>query len=343
MCIRDSRQERAPRARADPPRRRARAGGGGDGAVRGGEDLDRAADRGRLLLRLRVSRGDGALGGGLPEDRRAHARAHQGGGGVRAPRGVRGGGPRALPGRAPGLQGRADRRPAQRLGPGPPAGDGLALHQRPVHGPLPRPPRSQHGDVGAFKLSSLAGAYWRGDSKRTMLTRIYGTAFFSKSELSEHLERIEQAKARDHRKLGRELGLFMFSDVSPGAAFWLPPGTSVFNALVRLSRQMGQERGYSEVKTPQIYDAELWKTSGHWGKYRENMFTVKVEEREMGVKPMNCPGHAHLFGSSRHSYRDLPVRYFEPGLLHRNEASGVLHGLLRVQNAGGLVAVQQAG
>ncbi len=186
--------------------------------------------------------------------------------------------------------------------------------------------------VGAFKLSSLAGAYWRGDSKRTMLTRIYGTAFFSKSELGEHLERIEQAKARDHRKLGRELGLFMFSDVSPGAAFWLPPGTSVFNALVRLSRQMGQERGYSEVKTPQIYDAELWKTSGHWGKYRENMFTVKVEEREMGVKPMNCPGHAHLFGSSRHSYRDLPVRYFEPGLLHRNEASGVLHGLLRVRH-----------
>ena len=186
--------------------------------------------------------------------------------------------------------------------------------------------------VGAFKLSSVAGAYWRGDSSRTMLTRIYGTAFFSKAELKEHLERIEQAKARDHRKLGRELGLFTFSDVSPGAAFWLPPGTGIFNALVKLSRKMGSERGYSEVKTPQIFDAELWKTSGHWGKYRENMFEVQIEDREMAVKPMNCPGHAHLFGTQRHSYRDLPIRYFEPGLLHRNEASGVLHGLLRVRH-----------
>jgi threonyl-tRNA synthetase len=186
--------------------------------------------------------------------------------------------------------------------------------------------------VAAFKLSSVAGAYWRGDSDRTMLTRIYGTAFFSKAELAEHLERIEQAKERDHRKLGRELGLFRFSEVSPGAAFWLAPGTSIFNTLVGLSRQMGRSRGYSEVKTPQIFDSELWKISGHWEKYRENMFTVKVEDREMGVKPMNCPGHAHLFGMSRHSYRDLPVRYSEPGLLHRNEASGVLHGLLRVRH-----------
>ena len=186
--------------------------------------------------------------------------------------------------------------------------------------------------VGAFKLQSVAGAYWRGDSSRTMLTRIYGTAFFTKSDLAEYLERIEQAKARDHRKLGPELGLFTFSEVSPGAAFWLPAGTSVFNALVAVSREMGQERGYSEVKTPQIYDAELWKTSGHWGKYKQNMFTVSVEGREMGIKPMNCPGHAHLFGTRRHSYRDLPVRYSEPGLLHRNEPSGVLHGLLRVRH-----------
>src|SRR6201995_1186900 len=165
-----------------------------------------------------------------------------------------------------------------------------------------------------------------------MLTRIYGTAFFTKEELAEHLERIEQAKARDHRKLGRELELFTFSDVSPGAAFWLPAGTTVFNTLLGVSREMGRKRGYSEVKTPQIYDSELWKTSGHWGKSRENMFTLDVEGREMGVKPMNCPGHAHLFGSKRHSYRDLPVRYSEPGLLHRNEASGVLHGLLRVRH-----------
>ncbi|MGN6371932.1 MAG: threonine--tRNA ligase [Solirubrobacteraceae bacterium] len=186
--------------------------------------------------------------------------------------------------------------------------------------------------VGAFKLQSVAGAYWRGDSKRTMLTRIYGTAFPTRKELEEHLERLEQAALRDHRKLGRELELFHFSDVSPGAAFWLPAGTQMYNSLVSLSREMGSERGYTEVKTPLIYDSELWKTSGHWGKYRENMFTVEAEGREMGVKPMNCPGHAHLFASRRHSYRELPIRYSEPGLLHRNEASGVLHGLLRVRH-----------
>jgi threonyl-tRNA synthetase len=194
----------------------------------------------------------------------------------------------------------------------------------------PHAPTTQ--TVKAFRLGSVAGAYWRGDSERTMLTRIYGTAFFSKKALEEHLERLEQARARDHRKLGRELGLFTFSEVSPGAAFWLPAGTGVFNALVALSRRMGAERGYSEVKTPLIFDAELWKTSGHWGKYRENMFTLTVEEREMAVKPMNCPGHCQLFAASHHSYRDLPLRYSEPGLLHRNEASGVLHGLLRVRH-----------
>ncbi|MGA2321228.1 MAG: threonine--tRNA ligase [Solirubrobacteraceae bacterium] len=186
--------------------------------------------------------------------------------------------------------------------------------------------------VGTFKLQSIAGAYWRGDSSRTMLSRIYGTTFFSKAALEQHLERLEQARARDHRKLGRELGLFTFSEVSPGAAFWLPAGTTVWNTLVAVSREMASQRGYSEVKTPLIYDAELWKTSGHWGKYKENMFTIEVEQREMGLKPMNCPGHAHLFGAHRHSYRDLPVRYSEPGLLHRNEPSGVLHGLLRVRH-----------
>jgi threonyl-tRNA synthetase len=186
--------------------------------------------------------------------------------------------------------------------------------------------------VKAFKLQSLAGAYWRGDATRTMLTRIYGTAFFGEAALEEHLQRIELAKARDHRKLGRELGLFHFSEVSPGAAFWLPAGTRVWNSLVVLSREMGARRGYLEVKTPLLYDAELWKTSGHWEKYRENMFIVHSEQREMGIKPMNCPGHAHLFASTRHSYRELPVRYSEPGLLHRNEPSGVLHGLLRVRH-----------
>jgi threonyl-tRNA synthetase len=187
--------------------------------------------------------------------------------------------------------------------------------------------------VKAFRLSSVAGAYWRGDSARTMLTRIYGTAFFSKAALEEHLERLEQARARDHRKLGPELGLFRFSEVSPGAAFWLPAGTSVFNSLVALSRRMGAERGYSEVKTPLIYDSELWKTSGHWEKYRDDMFLLEaVEGRQMAVKPMNCPGHCQLFSMTRHSYRDLPLRYSEPGLLHRNEASGVLHGLMRVRH-----------
>ncbi len=193
--------------------------------------------------------------------------------------------------------------------------------------------RGPHGQstkaIGAVKLQSVAGAYWRGDSERTMLTRIYGTAFFDKAELEIELERLEQAKARDHRRLGRELQLFEFSEVSPGSAFWLPRGTTVFNELVALSREMGSERGYQEVKTPQLYDSELWKTSGHWEKFRDKMFITSTEEREFGLKPMNCPGHAHLFAGRRWSYRDLPVRYSEPGLLHRNELSGTLHGLLR--------------
>jgi threonyl-tRNA synthetase len=165
-----------------------------------------------------------------------------------------------------------------------------------------------------------------------MLTRIYGTAFFSKEQLEEHVLRIEQARERDHRKLGRELGLFWFSERSPGSAFWLPHGTAIVNQLVALMRDEIARRGYDEVKTPQIYDAELWKTSGHWGKYRENMFVTSDGERDLAVKPMNCPGHATLYGSQRHSYRELPIRYFEPGLLHRNEPSGALHGLLRVRH-----------
>ncbi len=196
--------------------------------------------------------------------------------------------------------------------------------------------RGPHGQstkaIGAIKLQSVAGAYWRGDSERTMLTRIYGTAFFDKADLEVELERLEQAKARDHRRLGRELQLFEFSEVSPGSAFWLPRGTTVFNELVALSREMGSERGYQEVKTPQLYDSELWKTSGHWEKYRDNMFVTSTEEHEFGLKPMNCPGHAHLFAGRRWSYRELPVRYSEPGLLHRNELSGTLHGLLRLRH-----------
>ena len=186
--------------------------------------------------------------------------------------------------------------------------------------------------IKAFALQSVAGAYWRGDSDRKMLTRIYGTAFLSKKDLDAHLELLEEARARDHRRLGQQLDLFRFSDVSPGSAFWLPKGTQLFNALVALSREMGEPRGYTEVKTPQLFDAELWRTSGHWDKYRENMFLTESEDRQMGLKPMNCPGHAHLFAGQQWSYRDLPVRYSEPGLLHRNEPSGTLHGLLRVRH-----------
>jgi threonyl-tRNA synthetase len=186
--------------------------------------------------------------------------------------------------------------------------------------------------IKAFKLQSVAGAYWRGDAANPMLTRVYGTAFFSKRELEEYLERLERARANDHRRLGPQLGLFTFSDVAPGAAFWLPAGTLVFNELVALSRVMGRERGYTEVKTPQLYDSSLWKTSGHWDKYRDNMFVTESENRAMAIKPMNCPGHCHLYSLRQHSYRDLPVRYSEPGLLHRNEPSGTLHGLLRVRH-----------
>jgi len=185
--------------------------------------------------------------------------------------------------------------------------------------------------INAFALQSVAGAYWRGDSKRPMLTRIYGTAFASRAELQEHLERLEQARARDHRRLGRQLGLFRFSELSPGTAFWTPHGTTLWNTLRDTAGEMARARGYSEVKTPQLFDAQLWRTSGHWDNYQDNMFVTSDDERPMGLKPMNCPGHAALYAMELHSYRDLPVRYYEPGLLHRKEPSGTLHGLLRVR------------
>ncbi|MDX6699214.1 MAG: threonyl-tRNA synthetase [Solirubrobacteraceae bacterium] len=185
--------------------------------------------------------------------------------------------------------------------------------------------------VKAFKLQSTAGAYWRGDADRQMLTRIYGTAFLSQEQLDEHLERLEQARARDHRRIGREMGLFMLSDVSPGAPFWLPNGMVLFNELTRLVREENASRGYQEVRTPVLYDLELFKTSGHWDKYRDNMYFTEVDERPMGLKPMNCPAHTKIFSAERRSYRDLPLRYSEAGLVHRHEPSGVLHGLLRVR------------
>jgi threonyl-tRNA synthetase len=188
------------------------------------------------------------------------------------------------------------------------------------------------GRAKAFKLTSVAGAYWRGDANRQMLTRIYGTAFATKDELAEHLERLEQARARDHRKLGKELELFMFSELSPGSPFWMPNGMAIWNELTKLWRTENTARGYSEVKTPILYDAELFKRSGHWHVYRDNMYFTDVEGQSMGLKPMNCPAHTQLYASSRRSYRDLPIRYSEQGLVHRHEPSGTLHGLLRVRH-----------
>jgi threonyl-tRNA synthetase len=188
------------------------------------------------------------------------------------------------------------------------------------------------GRIGAFKLQSVAGAYWRGDSSRTMLTRLYGTAFFTNKELVEYLERLEQARARDHRKLGRELDLFQFSELSPGAPLWKPAGIAIWNSLTELWRSENLARGYQEVRTPIIYDVSLFKESGHWDRYREHMYFIEVESRPMALKPMNCPAHIEIYKDSRHSYRDLPIRYSEAGLVHRHEPSGVLHGLLRVRH-----------
>src|SRR4249920_425451 len=187
--------------------------------------------------------------------------------------------------------------------------------------------------IKAFKLTSLAGAYWRGDSNNAQLTRIYGTAFFTQKDLDASLKLLEEAKERDHRRLGTQLDLFHFDEHSPGSPFWHPKGMAIFNTLEDLRRRENARRGYSEVKTPLIYDKALWVTSGHWEKFRENMFLIPVDdEHTYAVKPMNCPGHMLLFGSQLRSYRDLPLRYSESSTLHRNELAGALHGLLRVRH-----------
>ncbi len=211
--------------------------------------------------------------------------------------------------------------------------DGVSLY---TNGPFTDLCRGPHAPttkrIKAVKLQAVAGAYWRGDSDRQQLTRIYGTAFFSKEDLAAHLERLEQARARDHRKLGRELDLFLFSELSPGSPFWQPAGMAIWNALSDLWRSENARRGYREVRTPILYDVELWKQSGHWDKYKDNMYFTEVEERPMGLKPMNCPAHIQLFKDERRSYRDLPIRYSEAGLVHRHEPSGTLHGLMRVRH-----------
>src|SRR5688572_10721070 len=216
------------------------------------------------------------------------------------------------------------------------AGNGVQSVSLYTNGPFTDLCRGPHAPstkrIKAFKLLSVAGAYWRGDSDRQMLTRIYGTAFHSKEELEEHLRRLEEARARDHRKLGKELDLFLFSELSPGSPFWKPNGMVLWNELTALWRAENGSRGYREVKTPILYDVELFKASGHWDVYRENMYFTDVEDRPMGMKPMNCPAHIQLFDDERRSYRDLPVRYSEAGLVHRHEPSGTLHGLLRVRH-----------
>ncbi|MEA2572392.1 MAG: threonyl-tRNA synthetase [Acidobacteriota bacterium] len=188
------------------------------------------------------------------------------------------------------------------------------------------------GRLGAFKLLSVAGAYWRGDERNPMLQRIYGTAFADKADLDAHLKRIEEARARDHRKLGKELDLIAFSHFAPAMPIFLPKGATIYVELLNFVRSFYRRDGYDEVVTPLIWDTELFKISGHYENYRDNMFFSEVDEREYGVKPMNCPGHTQIFALERRSYRDLPIRYADFARLHRYERSGVTHGLARVRS-----------
>ena len=190
------------------------------------------------------------------------------------------------------------------------------------------------GKIGAIKLLSTSGAYWRGDHRNPMLQRIYGTAFFDKKDLDAWLKQQEEAKKRDHRKLGRELDLFEFFPEAPGAVFWSPKGTVLYQVLADRMKRWTRENGYQEIKTPLLYNKALWEKSGHWGKYRENMFLVldsETGEHDFSLKPMNCPSHHLYFASRKHSYRELPLRYSTQDVLHRNEASGSLSGLTRVR------------
>ena len=187
------------------------------------------------------------------------------------------------------------------------------------------------GKVKAFKLMSIAGAYWRGNEKNKMLQRIYGTAFATQEELDEYVHMMEEAEKRDHRKLGKELGIFMLSDFGPGFPFFLPNGMIIRNLLIDYWREVHKRYGYTEIMTPMILNRQLWETSGHWDHYKENMYFTKIDEMDYAVKPMNCPGGMLVYANEPHSYRELPIRCGELGLVHRHELSGALHGLFRVR------------
>lgn len=193
-------------------------------------------------------------------------------------------------------------------------------------------PHVEHtGQIGPLKLMKIAGAYWRGSEKNPMLQRIYGTCWHTQQELDEHLKQLEEAKKRDHRKLGVQLGLFQFHDISPGSIFFLPKGAIVFNELINFLRKEYRKRGYQEVITPLVYDKSLWEQSGHWEHYKENMFQVNMDDREASLKPMNCPSHMLIYKMSNKSYRELPLRIADFAMLHRNELRGALGGMTRVR------------
>jgi len=215
-----------------------------------------------------------------------------------------------------------------------PAGETISLYRQGDFIDLCRGPHiPSTGKLGAFKLTKLAGAYWRGDSRNEMLQRIYGTAWPDRKQLKAYLKRLEEAEKRDHRRLGKQLGLFQFEDQAPGAVFWHPRGWTLFRSLMDYVRQRQTEAGYEEVNTPDVMDRGLWETSGHWGNYREHMFTTQTEdERVFALKPMNCPGSVALYKQGLKSYRDLPIRMAEFGKVHRYEPSGALHGLMRVRH-----------
>ena len=213
-----------------------------------------------------------------------------------------------------------------------PSNEDVSLYKEGAFEDLCRGPHvSSTGKLKHFKLMKLAGAYWRGDSKNEMLQRIYGTAWTSKDDLQNYLTQLEEAEKRDHRKLGRELDLFHIDEHAPGLVFWHPKGWSVWQKVEQYMRAVYQDNGYLEVKGPQIIDKSLWEKTGHWDKYRENMFTTESEKRDYALKPMNCPGHILIFKQGMKSYRDLPLRYGEFGQCHRNEPTGGLHGIMRVR------------